>query len=108
MILKKQSIFLKIIISICFILGTINLWSFYDPFIAFEIIESWEILDMINRILGLFYAIAVIITLIRIWKNTKCEKEERNMWFFLTILFPLLFGTIYIWSKENEISSRSI
>lgn len=62
---------------------------------------------MINRLLGLVYALAVIITLVRIWKNAKYEKEERNMWVFLTILFPLLFGIFYIWSKEPEILSRT-
>jgi len=45
--------------------------------------------------------------LVRIWKNAKSEKEERNRWVFLTILFPLLFGTFYIWSKENEILGRT-
>jgi len=93
--------------SSCFVLGTLNLWSYSDPVSALKIIKSLESLEMINRLLGLVYALAIIITLVRIWKNAKSEKEERNRWVFLTILFPLLFGTFYIWSKENEILGRT-
>ena len=104
--MKRQNGFVKFILTICLLIGTINLWTYYDPITAWKTIGSWKVIDLFNRFFGFFYAVAVIITLIRIWKNNKSQREEKISWTFLTILLPIIFGTYYIWTQEEKILNK--
>ena len=104
--MKRQKGFVKIILTIFLLLGTLNLWTYYDPITAWKTIGSWKTINMMNSSFGLFYAVAVIVTLIRIWKNNKSQKEEKITWTFLNILLPIIFGTYYIWIHEEKILNR--
>jgi len=83
-------------------LGTFNLWTYFYPISAFNVFESIEDLNLFNRLSGFIYAASVVILIVRIWKN-RCDKNrERNMWIALTIISPIVFGSIYIWFKEDQ------
>jgi predicted MFS family arabinose efflux permease len=59
--IKKLSIALKIILTLTFMLGSFNLWTYFDPVSAFNTFESWESLNLFNRLVGFVYAVSVVI-----------------------------------------------
>jgi hypothetical protein len=104
--MKKQIGLVKFLLTIFLLIGTLNLWTYYDPITAWKLIGSWNTIEMLNKLFGLFYAIAVIVILIRIWKNNKCKSEEKTLWTVLIILLPIIFGNYYLWIKEDKILER--
>jgi hypothetical protein len=104
--LKKQSRVMKFFLTSFLLIGTFNLWTYYDPISAWKIIGSWNTIAIINNFSGLFYAFAIIVTLVRIWKNNNSQGDEKTLWTVLSVFLPIIFGTYYIWFKEDEFSGR--
>lgn len=104
--MKRLTVGLKFLITICFMLGLINLWIYFDPVTAWKKFGSHQTMDLMNTLFNIASFIGFAVTVYRIWKNENSSREDKVFWTVGVFIIAPIIGTYYIWVKEDQLLDR--